>query len=78
MYKRQVFKGDTEKINSDDEHTEIVRESERIMWVGGSDGVEISVCKLGSEYEEIYVIMKFYNESKSLKCCKSGILGNDF
>ena len=47
-----VSKGDTVKINSDDENTEIVKESDRVMGVGGCEGVEISVCKLEREYEE--------------------------
>ena len=42
-----VFKGDTIKINSDDENIEIVSESER---------VEISVYKLERECEESYFV----------------------
>ena len=44
------------KINSDDENIEIVSGSERVMGIGGCEGVEISVCKLKREYEESYFV----------------------
>ena len=42
------------KINSGDENIEIVGESERVMGVGGCEGIEISVCKLEREYEQLF------------------------
>ena len=56
IIENEVSKSDTVKINSDDENIEIVRESERVMGVGGCEGVEISVDELEREYEESYFV----------------------